>query len=70
MDILKWNELEQVVEPLVELVNEEIITCNFSQLIQRPTRFWRDRAPSLLDQCWSNDPARISNVRNISRKRC
>ena len=67
IDILKWDEPEFLIQPMVDLINEEIITQNFSQMIQGPTRFWKDKSPSLLDQCWSNDPARISNIRNIPR---
>ena len=31
IDILKWNEPEHLIQPMVDLINEEIITQNFSQ---------------------------------------
>ena len=63
----KWEEPEQVIEPMVELLKEEIVTRNFTQMILGPTRYWKDKTPSLIDQCWVNDPGRVSNIKNTVR---
>ena len=67
VDLEKWDDPEQLVEPMVDLLKEEIITRNFFQMVQGPTWHWKDRTPSLIDQCWVNDPGRVTNVRNTVR---
>ena len=45
MDLLKWTNPEQALEEIVRMVDEEIITRNFHQLINGPTRFWKKSIP-------------------------
>ena len=67
IDVIKWNNPDQGIEDMVEILNEEIITRNFQQLIQGATRFWINKEPSLIDQVWSNSPQRISEIKNFTR---
>ena len=65
IDALKWQNPEKLAEPMVDIINYQIITRNFSQVIQGPTRFWKDRSPLLIDHCWTNNPEKVSNIRII-----
>ena len=67
IDALKWTNPDQAIEEMVDTIKEEIITRNFQQIIQGPTRFWVNKDPSLIDQVWSNSPQRISEIKNFTR---
>ena len=62
LDLLKWEAPEQILENMVEIVKDEIMTRNISQVITGPTRFWKGTAPSLIDHCWTNCVDKILNT--------
>ena len=43
LDILKWTNPERMHIPMIDMVNEDIITMNFGQIIEGPTRFWANQ---------------------------
>ena len=67
LDYLRWNSPEQRQKWMIEKTKENVETLGFVQMVQGPTRFWNDTAPSLLDQVWANKPNRIHQCRNITR---
>ena len=67
LDTLKWDNPEYGQENMIKILKEEIITRNFHQMIQGPTRFWPGARPSLIDQCWSNNAVKLSNIGNVTR---
>ena len=54
MDLQKLNNPDQGQENMMEKFKEEIFTRNFQQMVQGPTR-------------WGNYPAKIFNVKNVTR---
>ena len=67
VDTLKIDNPDQEMEYMSDLIKNEIMTRNFHQMVNGPTRFWNGVRPSLIDQIWVNDVSRISNVSNITR---
>ena len=67
LDAMKWNSPDYDHEDMVELVKTDIETENFQQLIENPTRFWPNQPSSLLDQVWTNNIAKIIEVKNMDR---
>ena len=67
VDTLKLNNPDPGMENMTEMLKTEITTRNFTQVIQGPTRFWSGARPSQIDQCWSNNSRKISNVKNLTR---
>ena len=67
IDMLTWNTPDFRHENMVNNTKHEIITRNFSQLINGPTRFWQGARPTLIDHCWANTPERVSNIKNQTR---
>ena len=56
LDMFKWDNPEHVHIPMIQQMNDEVITLNFSQVIEGATRYWPGTQDSLLDQCWTNSP--------------
>ena len=52
---------------MVNLVKDQIETLNYNQIIQGPTRFWLDKAPSAIDQVWTSNPQKIISSINLTR---
>ena len=67
LDAQKWNNPDQGNENMINLMKNEITTRNFYQVITGPTRFWANATPSLIDQCWLNQPGKVSNIKNVTR---
>ena len=67
LDIFKWTDPESINEQMVKYMNEEIVTLNFSQIIEGFTRSWPGTEDSLLDQCWTNRLDLILSKNNIVR---
>ena len=67
LDVLKWTRPDHDIEPMVDMVKQDVETENFRQLIQGPTHFWPQKASSLIDHIWSNASEKAMNIRNISR---
>ena len=67
LDYQRWQQPEQCLKTMVYMVKDDITTRGLCQVVRGPTRFWNNTVPSLLDQCWSNTPDIITNVRNMSR---
>ena len=67
VDMIKYNNPDQEIKPLVDLLNERVVTMGFIQLVQGPTRFWPNTADSLIDQVWVNTPLKVTQCRNITR---
>ena len=65
LDALKWQDPDQNNTKMVDITKAEIETLDFCQLVRGPTRFWPGKAPSLVDQIWTNQPTRIVSVENI-----
>ena len=51
---------------MVEETKDKIETLGFAQIVNRPTRFWKNTRPSLLDQVWANKLDIINYCKNIS----
>ena len=49
LDFQRWEDPEQGLENMVNLVKDEITTKGFCQVIRGPTRFWNCTVPYLLD---------------------
>ena len=67
VDTLKINDPDQEMEYMSNLLKDEIMTRNFHQTVQGPTRFWNGARPSQIDQIWVNDLSRVFNVSNVTR---
>ena len=67
VDTLKLDDPDQEMEVMSDLIKDEIMTRNFHQMVQGPTRFWNKVRPSLIDQIWVNDVSRVVNVSNNTR---
>ena len=52
---------------MVDTVKESIEISGFRQVITGHTRTWRQQAPSLLDQVWTNCPERVGKIMNETR---
>ena len=59
LDHICRDNPERKHKRMVKETREKIETLGFVQLVHGPTRFWRETAPSLLDQVWSNHPNKI-----------
>ena len=66
LDILKWSSPERLHIPMIDMINEEIITMNFGQIIEGPTRFWANQTSSLIDHVWVNCVDKIIDWKNIN----
>ena len=67
VDTLKWDNPDPGMENMMDLLRNEIVTRNFSQVVQGPTRFWPGTRPSLIDHIWCNNVRKTSNVKNSTR---
>ena len=67
LDLTKWDTPDQINAKMVELVKDNIETLNYSQMIQGVTRFWRNQAPSAIDQVWTSEPKKKLSTLNITR---
>ena len=67
IDILKWNNPDAKLAKLINILENNIITQGFTQLIKSPTRFWPGCPSSIIDHIWTNCPLKIRNHRNITR---
>ena len=67
VDLIKKDHPDRDIKPLMELIEERVMTMGFIQLVQGPTRFWPNTADSLLDQVWVNTPIKVTQCRNITR---
>ena len=67
LDYGKWHSPEQHQEDMVRMVQDNLETTGFSQLVQGVTRTWRNQADSTLDHIWTNTPNRIVNHFNEVR---
>ena len=67
LDHLRWSTPEQQLEKMVDIVKESIETSGFRQVIAGHTRTWRQQAPSLLNQVWTNCPERVVRIMNETR---
>ena len=59
LDKLRWENPEQHLTELVEVVQDNIENEGFVQIVAGHTRTWRQQADSLLDQVWTNCANRI-----------
>ena len=67
LDYLRWNNPEFHLQKMVELVQSQIETLGFVQLVSDSTRAWKNQADSLLDQIWTNCPSKIICHKNQVR---
>ena len=67
LDYGRWYNPEQFNMNMVDLIQNEIESSGFVQLIASITRRWRHQADSILDQVWSNCNHRIIRHFNYSR---
>ena len=67
VDLMKWDNPDPAMENMTNLLKNEIISRNFSQIVKGPTRFWPGARPSLIDQIWCNNVRKTSNIKNTTR---
>ena len=67
LDVVKWLNPDQGITRMVDDTNNSIVSNGFQQLIGQPTRFWKDKTPSLLDHIWTNNPNKIIEHSNTTR---
>ena len=65
LDHLKWTQPEQINKKMTNMVNNNFETTGFYQIITGATRFWPHKNDSLVDQCWTNCPEKISSNLNL-----
>ena len=67
IDYRQWNKLTGLHKNLGKIVDEELITLGFAQLISKSTRFWPNTTDSILDHVWTNCSTRIVGTENKVR---
>ena len=67
LDYKKWNSPDTDHVTMTDLVKSRIETLGFHQTVEGDTRYWPHAENSLLDQCWTNCPARIVSATNRTR---
>ena len=67
IDMEKWNNPDQIIIPLVNLLKDEIITRGFAQIVQNVTRCWPGKKDSLVDHVWSRNTEKIIQCNNKVR---
>ena len=65
LDHLKRAVPEHSHLNMVNLDKHEIETLGYTQLVHGPTRFWPQKADSLIDKCWTNNPDKVVHTLNI-----
>ena len=65
LDMRRWQNPDQYVSNMVELVQDKIEQEGFVQLVQEHTRSWHGQADSLLDHIWVNCPNMVQSHHNI-----
>ena len=63
----KWFSPDQKQEEMIELVQNQIETMGFRQLVNSTTRSWQHQSDSTLDHIWTNCQGRIINHFNFDR---
>ena len=66
LDFLKFDDAGQL-QPLVDLVLENIYPHGVQQLVQVPTRSWPGQQDSCVDHIYTNTPDKISNAQAFVR---
>ena len=67
IDLEKWNNPDQAVAPLVEILKTDIQTLGFSQIVEGITRSWPYTEDSAIDQVWTNSVNRVLQWSNLTR---
>ena len=67
LDYNKWDNPDANHDSMTEMVKTRIKTEGFVQTVRGDTRFWPNTTSSLVDQCWTNAPARIMKLYNSPR---
>ena len=67
IDLVKWDNPEQTVATLVEMIKTDIETLGYSQVVEGVTRSWPYTADSAIYQVWTNSGNRILQCMNITR---
>ena len=67
LDYNKWNDPDPDHTNMTDLVKNIIETLGFVQTVRGDTRFWPGADSFLVDQCWTDCPARIVRASNNTR---
>ena len=67
IDFLQWHLPTYRLKKLAQLVQDEITTLGFCQLVKTITRSWPGQPSSILDHIWTNYPENIMSHANSVR---
>ena len=63
----KWDQDDYRLKKFAQVVKDQIETEGFIQLLDKCTRFWPGKPPSLVDHIWTNSPNNIMTTANKVR---
>ena len=67
LDKIKWDLPEFNHVNMVNMIKDNIETLNYNQIVQEPTRFWPNQAPSTIDHIWTSQPQKVVSSINQTR---
>ena len=67
LDYLKWNSPDYHQEEMTNLIQQQIESIGYIQVIDTMTRAWENQTESLIDHVWLNCPRRLHSHLNTLR---